>query len=1059
MRIPHKFLAMALFFICALTAAEHKGQVQFGGLPVPGATVTATQGDRTLAAITDKDGNYSFPDLPDGVWNFQIEMLGFAPVKQEVTIAAGAGAPAWDLKMLPLDQIKTLAAPPPPPRISVTQTTQSQDTQPAPAAAVPNTPPQASKNKKGAAAATPANGQNSFQRAAVNANPNAAPASANESSAAESAPANSPFANQSASDLNQRASDGLLINGTTNNGASSPFAQAAAFGNNRRGPGSLYNGSLAVVEDNSALDANSFSYTGQATPKPEYNHIQGLANFGGPIRIPHLIRNGPQFFVNYQWMRNHTAVTNSYLMPTAAQRDGDLSAAGPIYDPTTGAPFQGNVIPPSRISPQAAALLKFYPLPNLAGSSLYNFQIPVIGETHQDALRAQLNKNIGNRNSLYGFFAFQKIAADNPNEFGFLDKNTSLGINTQANWQHRFNQRMFVHFQVQFSRLSTVVTPYFENRENVSGNAGITGNNQEPVNWGPPSINFASGIASLNDTVAATNHNQTTAFTFDSLWNRGRHNITYGADYKLVQFDSIAQSNPRGAFTFTGAYTAPPATGSGVPVLGSDFADFLLGVPDTASLAFGNADKYFRQSLYDAFVTDDWRIGPSLTVNAGVRWEYGSPITELYGRLVNLDIASGYSAIAPVVARDPVGPLTGLRYPDSLLQPDKHAFQPRVALAWRPIPASSLVVRASYGVYYNTSVYQTIAQQLAQQSPLSTSLSVQNNPANPLTLANGFVAPAGSVPNTFAVDPNFRVGYAQNWLVSVQRDLPGSLVMTATYLGIKGTRGPQEFLPNTYPAGAVNPCTSCPSGFIYEASNGNSTRESGSFQLRRRLHNGLLASATYTYSKSIDDSALGGKNQGINVVAQNWLDLAAERGLSNFDQRHTLAFQMQYTTGQGIGGGTLLSGWRGALFKEWTAGTTINAATGMPLTPTVLAATQGTGVTGPLRPDYTGAPLYTGAAGFLLNSEAFILAPSGQWGNAGRNIITGPNQFTLNASLGRTFRLKDRYSLNLRVDSTNALNHVTFASWNTIVNSGQFGLPTPPANAMRDLITTLRLNF
>src|SRR6202034_4651073 len=132
-----------------------------------------------------------------------------------------------------------------------------------------------SKKKKGAAAAatTPANPQNSFQRTAVNANPNAAPPA--QSDAAEAAPANSPFANQSASDLSQRASDGLLINGTVNNGASSPFAQAASFGNNRRGPGSLYNGSIALIEDNSALDANSFSYTGQPTPKPEQDNLQG----------------------------------------------------------------------------------------------------------------------------------------------------------------------------------------------------------------------------------------------------------------------------------------------------------------------------------------------------------------------------------------------------------------------------------------------------------------------------------------------------------------------------------------------------------------------------------------------------------------------------------------------------------------------------------------------------------------------------------------------------------------------------------------------------------------
>jgi trimeric autotransporter adhesin len=1047
-------LVVALLFLLlpgfTLTAAEHKGKVQFGGLPVPGATVTATQGDRTLVAITDMQGNYSFPDLSDGVWNFQIEMQAFASIKQEVTIAAGAGAPEWDLKLLSLDEIKATAAPPPPlpPKISVTQQPET-----------PQTAAGNSKNKKGAAAKAaqaqaPANQQNSFQRAAVNANPNAAPPAA-QSNAAEAVPANSAFAGQSASDLNQRASDGLLINGTVNNGASSPFAQNARFGNNIRGIGSLYNGSIALIEDNSALDANSFSYTGQPTPKPEYDHMQVAATFGGPIRIPHLIRDGPFFFVAYQLIRNHTAQTNSYLMPPALQANGDYVAAAPIYDPTAGAFFPNNTIPASRISPVALNLLKFYPQANLAGSSLYNFQIPIVGETHQDNLQTRLNKNLGNKNSLYGLFALQRQATDNPNEFAFLDKTNTLGLNAQANWQHRFNQRMFAHFQVQFTRYSADTTPFFANRENVSKMAGISGNDQDPANYGPPTLTFASGIASLTDGIAADNHNQTIAYAFDSLWVYGRHSITYGADFKRLQFNFLSQQNPRGTLTFTGAYTAPPLTESGIPELGSAFADFLLGVPDTSQIAFGNADKYFRESQYDAFITDDWRIGPSLTLNAGVRWEYAAPITELYGRLVNLDIGPGFSADAPVVATNPTGPLTGIKYPDSLLQPDRHGFQPRIGLAWRPIPASSLVIRAGYGVYYNTSVYQTIASQMAQQAPLSNSSIESSTITNPLSIASFNLPPR----DTFAIDPNFRVGYSQNWLVSAQRDLPGSLVLTATALGIKGTRGPQEFLPNTYPEGAVNPCPTCPAGFIYMTSNGNSTRESGSLQLRRRLHNGLLASATYTYSKSIDDSALGGRNQGINVIAQNWLNLSAERGLSNFDQRQTLAFQMQYTTGQGIGGGTLLNGWRGALFKEWTAATTINWGTGMPLTPTVLAAEAGTGVTGPIRPDYTGAPLYEAPAGFQLNPAAYALAPLGQWGNAGRNSITGPQQFTLNLSLGRTFRLKDRYSLDLRVDATNALNHVTFASWNTIVNSGQFGLPTPPANAMRDLTTTLRVRF
>ena len=159
---------------------------------------------------------------------------------------------------------------------------------------------------------------------------------------------------------------------------------------------------------------------------------------------------------------------------------------------------------------------------------------------------------------------------------------------------------------------------------------------------------------------------------------------------------------------------------------------------------------------------------------------------------------------------------------------------------------------------------------------------------------------------------------------------------------------------------------------------------------------------------------------------------------------------MQYTTGMGTGGGTLLSGWKGALFKEWTFATTITAGSGLPETPVYLAAVPATGVTGTIRPDYIG--------GYSLNPASYIAPLPGRWGNAGRDSITGPAQFTLDASLGRTFRVSDRLNLDLRVDSTNALNHVTYTAWNVIENSTQFGLPAA-ANAMRSLQTTLRLRF
>ena len=1024
-------LALSVFDLGAFPALEYHGQVTFGGLPVPGATITAVQGEKKFVSVTDQEGLFSFPELTDGTWAIEVEMQGFSTIKQDVLIAPDTVTAKWELSMLPLDLIK------------------AEVKSPVVATASGATPPAKSETAK--------------------------PQDNNKA----------PEARTPEDDLNQQASDGFLINGSVNNGAASPFAQLAAFGNNRNGSKGLYNGGIGFIFGNSALDARPFSLTGQNTPKASYNRITGVATLGGPLRIPHVWQKGPEFFVGYQWTRNRDASTQSALVPDLEERAGnfssELNSQGQpvqIFNPATGLPFPGNIVP---ISPQAQALLNFYPLPNVAGNPRYNYQIPILSNTHEDALQSRLDKELNSRNELYGDFAFQSSREGSPNLFGFLDTTDVLGINTGMHWSHRFNQRVFLNLGYRFSRLRTRVTPYWENRENISSQAGITGNNQDSMNWGPPTLAFSSGIAGLSDAESSFDRNQTGALSGALLWNRDKHNFTFGGDFRRQEFNYLSQQNPRGTFTFTGAATQGPA--NGVAAGGSDLADFLLGIPDTSSIAFGNADKYFRESVYDLFMTDDWRVSPQLTVNAGIRWEYGAPITELYNRLVNLDIVRVFAAAAPVVANDPVGPLTGQTYPDSLIRPDKRGFEPRVGISWRPISGSSVVVRGGYGIYYDTSVYQTIALEMAQQAPLSKSLSVQNSPACPLTLANGFNTCPSVTPDTFAVDPNFRPGYAQNWNLSLQRDLPGSLLLTATYLGIKGTDGVQEFLPNTFPIGGTNPCSACPVGFAYLASGGNSTRQAGQIQLRRRLHNGLTATVQYVFSKSIDDdSALGGQgatavtqntpqspfststivagstNQSSPAIAQNWLDLRAERGLSTFDQRHLLSAQLQYTTGMGLKGETLLRGWKGALFKEWTLLTQITVGSGLPQSPIYLAAVPGTGVTGSIRPNYTGAPLYAAPRGLSLNPAAYTEPLPGEWGDAGRNSIIGPAQFTLNASMGRTFRLNGRWNLDLRVDSTNLLNHVTFTTWDTVINSAQFGLPTA-ANAMRSLETTLRVRF
>ena len=878
----------------------------------------------------------------------------------------------------------------------------------------------------------------------------------------------------------------------------------AAFGNNRRGPGSLYNGGVGAIFDTSAWDARPFSLTGLQTPKPAYNDVQIVSALGGPLGIPHHLIRASNFFVAYQHAANDDAVVQLGRVPTLLERTGNfsqtLNASGQstrIFNPATGLPFLGNVIP---ISPQAQALLSEYPLPNVPATGVYNYQAPVLSSTQQNSVQARATKNFGFNQSLFGNLAYARATTEATNLFGFQDSTTVSGLDSAVNWSRRFNrifgaQFFSIHFKYEFSRLGTDVTPYFADRTNVSGDAGVSGNDQQPLNWGPPNLIFSSGLAGLSEPQYKRNVNQTQAFSYDSLWNRSRHSVAFGGDVRRQQFNIFSQQDARGTFAFTGAATQAVANGLPVAGTGSDLADFLLGIPDTVSIDFGNSDKYLRGWIYDAFINDDWRVNSGISLNVGLRWEYAEPLTELHNRLANLDIGPVFTSAATVTAGNPKGSVTGQAYPNFLLRPDYRGIEPRVGVAWRPRPASPLVIRAGYGVYDNTSVYQLLATQLAEQPPFTKSLSIQNSVVNPLTLATAFNTTPSGTPSTFAVDPNFRVGYAQIWDVSVQQDLPGSLVMSATYLGTEGTRLMQEDLPNTFPLGATNPCPGCPAGFVYLSSNGNSTREAMQIQLRRRLHDGLTATVQYTYSNSMDDaSAFSGAGLATGVsstnptaapvsstssgntttaptsaasssssspapsIAQNWRDLNAERGPSTFDQRHLLTFQMQYTSGEGIRGGALLSGWRGTLLKEWTFTALLTAGSGLPLTPVYLSNVVGTGVTGTIRPSLTGAPLKAAPAGFFLNPAAYTAPALGQWGDAGRDSIIGPTQFGLNASIGRTFRLSNRFNADWRMDATNLLNVVTYTAWNTNVTSPLFGLPSQ-ANTMRKLQTTFRVRF
>ena len=1006
-------LLLTLGVRAGVAASEYHGKVTLAGVPIPGATVTATLGDKTFTTITDKEGIYRFPALTDGVWQVKVAMVGFETATREVTIPppAEGAPPVSELVLLPIEKIVgQLPAPRP------------------------------------LSATTPAVGAQAARTPVVQQT-----ARVNQVAAPPPAPANE---EQPADPTGMGAAAGLLINGSVNNGASTPFAQARAFGTNRPNQRSLYTTSVGVLLGNSSWDARPFSLTGANAVRPSYTDAQVIGTFQGPFRIPGL-RNQLSIQVQYRGSSDHTTTTQLAFVPTPLERAGDFSqsvnAAGGairVIDPQTGLPFDGNRIPRERISPQAAALLGYFPLPDSATAGRFNYQASVLNATRQDNVVARIGPYaLNNRHTLQGQVGYQRGSNASTSLLGFENVRDNSGFDTLVNWNYRLSQFMTLRARYQVAQGQNENLPFFANRVNVSGEAGITGNNQDPLNWGPPDLVFASDIVALRDGRYALNKTRTQTWGADGNWFRGRQNIAFGAEVRKHDLDTFSQQDPRGSFTFTGAAS------------GSDFGDFLLGLPQTSAIAFGNADKYFRNNSYAAYLTDDVRLSPSFTLNLGVRWEYEAPITERFGRLVNLDVAPDFTAVTPVIASEATGALTAAQYPSSLVRPDLSGIQPRLGIAWRPIPGSSLVVRAGYGIYRNTNVYQSIANVLAQQPPLSTSFSVATSASNPLTLANGFSAVSANALNTFAVDPDFRVGFAQNWQASIQRDLPASLTVAVTYLGSKGSRLMQQFVPNTYPVGAVNPCPTCPSGFRYLISDGRSIRNAGQVQLRRRLRNGLSASVQYTLAKAMDNAAaFGGASVDSGALAQNWLDLEAEYARSSFDQRHQVVAQVEYTTGAGVVGGTLLDGWKGRLFKDWTVTGQLTTGSGTPLTPTFFSPLRGTGIIGGTRPSLTGAPIDEAPDGYYANADAFTAPAPGEWGTAARNSITGPSQFSFNAAVARTFRLRDRITLDWRIDAMNVLNRLTYSTINTQINSGQFGLPRS-TNDARKLRSSIRVGF
>ena len=844
---------------------------------------------------------------------------------------------------------------------------------------------------------------------------------------------------------------------------------ASSFGNKRKK--AIVQGSANLSLRNSALDAQPYSLSGQQIEKSAYANARFGVNMGGPLKLPKIYkRDGTFFYFAYSGVRSRNPYRTVSTMPSALERSGDFSqsatARAPvtIYDLAAGrVPFAGNRIPVSRLNPAALGILTLMPMANLPGSiQNYNYSTSLGSNTNAYSLR--LNQVLTRRNRLAWSFNSQTRSGESTQLYGFRDETGSKGLNTEISWTHNFGAKAVNLLKYNLNRNRSETTPYFAYRRNYAAEWGIAGTSQSPLNWGPPNVSFTN-FGGLSDAAPVLRRDQSSGVEEGLTYVRGKHNLTFGGGYKHNQLNSRTDSNARGAMSFSGLITSDvDAKGNPLPATGFDFADFLLGYNQSASIRFGSANTYFREHVTSIYTQDDWRVHKSLTLNLGLRYEYFTPYRERTGRMANLDIAQGFTGVSVVTPAQTTGQYTGV-FPETLVNPDRNNIGPRIGIAWKSPGKHSVLVRGGYGWYYNGSIYGNFATRLASQPPFARTGTRSTSIANPLTIQDGFApAPNDKITNTYAVNRYYQVGYAQTWNLSLQRDLPHGLVMELGYLGTKGTHLDIQRYPNRAAPGS--PLTAEERrlignavGFVFESAEGNSIYNAGQVRFIRRFRKGMSANLLYTFSKSIDNATTFGG--GGTVVAQFDDNLSLERGLSSFDQRHMVQANYYLASPFGDAGSALIrtSGWKTTLLRDWSFSGGITMRSGTPMTARVLgnrADSGGSGVVGSGRAEATGLPI--GGEQYF-NVLAFGLPPSGRYGNAGRNTVPGVPYFGANLSFGRSFRIHEsKRWIDLRVDSSNFTNHPSITGFATVVNARTYGLPTS-VGSMRTVTGTLRVRF
>jgi len=806
---------------------------------------------------------------------------------------------------------------------------------------------------------------------------------------------------------------------------------------------SEYHGELFEFFRNNALDARNFFNTIAQGPQAPFKRNEFGADFGGPI-----VKNKVFFFLAYEGLRQHQSLTVTSTVPSQDDRAGVPTSEQAVLSLLKLIPAANGQQPVASRTPGHDIDGQPNTFTAFTGGTLANVAL------NQGS--ADIDVEVSQKDRLHGYYVVQKDLRQEPTAGGAIIANVPGFGDTRSGFRqlmtvsedHTFNASLANTVRLGFNRLHLTFTP---NSLLDPAAFNITLPPGAPVGSGLPFFNVAGALGFGGPTAEPQGRGDTTVVLNDTLsWLRGRHTFAFGGEIRRAYNNNIAENV--GSFTYT------------------TLANFLADKANAFTTQLGAGNDKILQPSYDAFVQDSFRWKPNFTFNIGLRYAWNSSPSEAAGHFTNFDPVTGTLVSSP-----------------QPYQTNNKNFQPRIGFAWDPFKDGKTSVRAAYAILTQDPT-TNIAAGLSSNPPFALPISA-GSPSNSITLENPSAAVVGTSLGPLAVNPNFKDAYAQDWNLTIQRQINSTLGLEVAYVGVKGTHlqldqninqplvtngiygstRPFPTLPLTSP---VLPAQCAPPNPVCRIGNfnanslvnsvGNSNYNALWATVNEHFSHGLQFLASYTYSKTLDYNSLSANE---SLPLQNAFNPRGDYGPAEFDARHRFVFsgfyELPFKTNR------LVSGWQFGIVQQ--------AQTGNPLTPT-LAIGPGAGISLTVRPDLNGTVQTTGnPAEWFANKAVFVspcvapvppaTLPTCHPGTLGRDAISGPGFLNTDFSVTKNTKLTEKFNLQFRSEMFDVFNHPNFGNPVLTVTSGSFGriqstrFPTGDFGSARQIQFALKLLF